>query len=177
MHDERERQVFERRIFVPPLGRIAERVVKRAFKILGETGHGVSLSERDQCSWQASGGRGLPSIWECRGKLRIRRVTKSAGPSCAASLAPPAEQRIGGGAVRGGPVAVRSRARDLRFEQRDPFIEFGLRIGTEILAGEVARCIARGPRQIGLVHWPEHRKGTGLLSIGKSGMRPVNLSG
>ena len=41
--DQRQQEVLERRIFVPPLGRIAERIVERAFKILGETGHGLGL--------------------------------------------------------------------------------------------------------------------------------------
>jgi len=97
--------------------------------------------------------------------------------SCARVLPAAPEQRIGGGAVGGGLVAVCCHAGDLGLEQRDPFVQFGLGVGTEILPLEVARCIALGPRQIGLVHWPEHRKGTGLLSIGKKGMRRVNVSG
>ena len=44
--DQREQQVLQRRIFVTPLGRIAECVVEGAFEVLGKTGHlGVSSRE------------------------------------------------------------------------------------------------------------------------------------
>ena len=38
--DQRNQQMFERRIFVAAFGCIGERVVKRSFEVLGETWHG-----------------------------------------------------------------------------------------------------------------------------------------
>jgi len=58
--DEREEEVFQRRIFVPPLGRIAERVVERAFKVLGETGHGLGLCQERA---DARGRRAARGVW------------------------------------------------------------------------------------------------------------------
>lgn len=81
-----------------------------------------------------------------------RQLWRYRADSCASAFFSSAEQRISSGAVGGGLFTMRFNADYLRFEQRDPIIEFGLRIRAEIFTCEVARCIASGPRQIRVFH-------------------------
>jgi hypothetical protein len=74
----------------------------------------------------------------------------------------PAEQRISRGAVGGGLVTVGFHPCDLRFELGNPCRQFGLRVGAEILARKLARCIAPWPRQIGFIHQGAASQGNGL---------------
>ena len=46
--DKRQQKMFERSVFVSPLGRIGERLVEGLFEILGETGHSGSFSASPQ---------------------------------------------------------------------------------------------------------------------------------
>lgn len=68
------------------------------------------------------------------------------------SPAPLPEQGLGCGTVGGGLVPMRLHPRDFRFELRDALIEFGLRIGAEILGREVRCRVSFGARAIGLFH-------------------------
>lgn len=70
----------------------------------------------------------------------------------AASPATLTEQRVGCGAVRGGLAAMGGNAGDFGFEQRDALVQFGLRIGAEILGREVRCRISFGARAIWLFH-------------------------
>lgn len=80
------------------------------------------------------------------------------------------EQRIGGGAVGGGLAAMGGNPRDFGFQQRDTLVQFGLRIGAEIL-GREARCrISFGTRAIWLFHCSAASYPSGLLSIRKAGI-------
>lgn len=80
------------------------------------------------------------------------------------------EQRVGSGAVRGGLAAVGGHPRDFRFEQGDAFVEFGLRVGAEILGREVRCRVSFGARAIGFFHLVAPSGRSGLLSIGKAGI-------
>ncbi len=92
-----------------------------------------------------------------------------------ASPATLSEQRLGRGAVRGGLAAMRGDPRDFGFEQCDALVQFGLRIGAEIL-GREARCrISFGTRTIWLFHWQAASAASGLLSIGKAVIRAAQL--
>lgn len=85
------------------------------------------------------------------------------------------EQRIGGGAVGGGLAAMGGNPGDFGFQQRDAFVQFGLRIGAEIL-GREARCrISFGARAIWLFHCDAASAPSGLLSIGKAVIRAHQL--
>jgi len=97
--------------------------------------------------------------WEIRGKIR------------AGSSAPCRKQRIGGSAMGGGLVAMCCHTGDFGVEQSDPVIEFGLRIGAEILVSEATRRVSAGPGTIGFFHWDAASGGSGLLSIGETVIR------
>jgi hypothetical protein len=92
----------------------------------------------------------------------VRRACRKPVPPSACPRLAPAEQGIGSGAVGSGAIAVRGDPRNLGFEQRDSLSQFGLRIGGEVFAREAARCIAPGPRQIGIVHLGAASQGNGL---------------
>jgi hypothetical protein len=62
------------------------------------------------------------------------------------------KQRIGSGPVGGDLAVVRPDPRDLGFEQRDPFVQFGLRVGAEILGSEATRRVSFGSGEIGFFH-------------------------
>lgn len=62
------------------------------------------------------------------------------------------EQGLGGGTVGGGLALMRLHPRDFRFEQRDAFVEFSLRVGAEILGREVRCRVSFGARAIGFFH-------------------------
>lgn len=62
------------------------------------------------------------------------------------------EQGIGGGAVGCGFALVRADPGDFRFEQGNPLVQFGLRIGAEILGREATRRVPSGSREIGFFH-------------------------
>jgi len=62
------------------------------------------------------------------------------------------EQGVGGGAVGGGFALVCGNPGDFGFEQGDPLVQFGLRIGAEILGCEAARRVPSGSREIGFFH-------------------------
>jgi hypothetical protein len=87
------------------------------------------------------------------------------------SSAPFPEQRVGGGAVGGGFVAMGGHPRDFRFEQGDPFIQLGLRIGAKVFACEAIRRVSAGPWAIGFFHCDAASGGSGLLSIGETVIR------
>ena len=92
-----------------------------------------------------------------------------------ASPATLSEQRLGGGAVGGGLAAMGGNPRDLGFEQGDALVQFGLRIGAEVLCRE-ARCrISFGTRAIGFFHCLAASAPSGLLSIGKAVIRATQL--
>ena len=74
---------------------------------------------------------------------------KCAGPEMSRSCA--SEQRIGGGAVRGGLVPVRRNPRYFRFELRHALGQFVLRIGREILGRELACRVTSGPWKV-IIH-------------------------
>lgn len=78
------------------------------------------------------------------------------------------EQSVGGGTVCGGLVPMRPDAGDLRLEQGDAFIQFGLRIGAEILAREASRRVSTGAWAIGFFHRVAASAPSGLLSIGEA---------
>jgi len=62
------------------------------------------------------------------------------------------EQRVGGGAVRGGFAAMGGNPRNLGFEQGNALVQFGLRVGAKVL-GREARCrISFGTWAIWLFH-------------------------
>ncbi len=82
--DQREQQVLERRVFVPPLGRARERGVEGLFEVLGETGHsGIFLggeyasADAEVCAIVVSGAF---TPW-CRGAMSgdIHRYSKRPG--------------------------------------------------------------------------------------------------
>jgi hypothetical protein len=81
------------------------------------------------------------------------------------------EQRIGGGTVRGGLVAVRLHAGDLGLEQGDPFGKLGLRIGAKVFAREATRRVSTGAWAIGFFHCTAASAPSGLLSIGEAVIR------
>jgi len=86
--------------------------------------------------------RGAPVSDNMGWTLRIANPLKLIRASCVkGSSAPLPEQRVSSGAVRGGLVAVGRHPRDFRFEQRDPFIQLGLRIGGEVFACEAIRRV------------------------------------
>jgi hypothetical protein len=62
------------------------------------------------------------------------------------------EQRVGGGAVRGGFAAMGGHPGDFGFEQRDALVQFGLRVGAEVLGREVRCRISFGTWAIWLFH-------------------------
>jgi hypothetical protein len=64
-----------------------------------------------------------------------------------------AEQRVGGGAVGGGLVAVGGHPGNLGFEQRDAQVALGLRIGSEILRSEATRRVPSRSWEIGFFHY------------------------
>jgi hypothetical protein len=84
-----------------------------------------------------------------------------AGPSSRTRFRP-AEQGIGREAVGLRLVAMRRHPCYLRLEKGNPGIEFGLRVGAEILARKLARCIASWPRQISFIHQVAASQGNGL---------------
>ena len=91
------------------------------------------------------------------------------------SSTPLPEQRIGRGAVRGSLGAVGGNAGDFSLQQRNPFVELGLRVGAEILGGEAARGISDRPGAIGFFHCLAASAPSGLLSIGETVIRGTNL--
>lgn len=77
---------------------------------------------------------------------------------------------------------MRGDTGDFGFEQRDPLIQFGLRIGAEVFACEANCRVSAGPGAIGVFHWHAASWGSGLLSIGETVIRAgtlvnVNLGG
>ncbi len=62
------------------------------------------------------------------------------------------EQRIGGGAVCGGLAAMGGNPRDFSFEQSDALVQFGLRVGAEVLGRETRCRISCGTWAIWLFH-------------------------
>ena len=85
------------------------------------------------------------------------------------------EQRIGGGAVRGGLAAMGGNPRDFSFEQSDALVQFGLRVGAEVLGREVRCRISFGTWAIWLFHCHAASCPSGLLSIRKAVIRAVQL--
>ena len=83
-------------------------------------------------------------IWEAGGRME--------GPAPTLILSP--EQRIGCIAVGSGLEAVRFDAGDLALEQGYAFLQFILRVGAEILGGELARGVAFGAWTIVVFHCP-----------------------
>lgn len=83
--------------------------------------------------------------------------------SCAAF---PAEQRFGGGAVRGGLVTVRFHAGYFSFEQCDPRGQFVLGIGIKNFLRQLAGGIGAGTRQI-IVH-AKYSFGRRALAVNRS---------
>jgi hypothetical protein len=102
--------------------------------------------------------------------LKMIRARSKKGSSAALS-----EQRIGGGAVRGNLAVMRLDPRNLGFEQRDPFIQLGLRIGAEILAREATRRVSAGPGAIWFFHCVAASGPSSLLSIGDAVIRDIKL--
>ena len=74
------------------------------------------------------------------------------GPAPTLALSP--EQGVGGVAVGGGLEAVRFNPRDFALEDYNALLQFILRIGAEILGGELARSIAFGAGAIVVFHCP-----------------------
>lgn len=83
-------------------------------------------------------------IWEAGGGM--------SAPPARSILSP--EQRIGCIAVGGGLEPVRFNAGDLAFEQGNALLQFILRVGAEILGGELARGVAFGAWTIIVFHCP-----------------------
>jgi len=91
------------------------------------------------------------------------------------SSSPLPEQRVGSGAVRGGLAAVGGNVGDFSLEQGDAFIEFGLRVGAEVLGSEAARGVSDRPGAIGFLHCLAASAPSGLLSIGERVIRATDF--
>ena len=83
------------------------------------------------------------------------------------------EQGFGGVALRGGHQPVLLDPRDLGLEQADPRFELVLRIGAEILGGQLARGIASRARTGIVIHRGQCRNSGRLLSTGVRGIAPI----
>jgi hypothetical protein len=91
------------------------------------------------------------------------------------SSAPLREQRIGGGTVGSSLAAMRPDPGDLGFEQGDPFIQVGLRIGAEVFAREAIRRVCAGAWAVWFFHCGAASAPSRLLSIGEAVIRGENV--
>ena len=73
------------------------------------------------------------------------------------------EQHIGGGAVRGGLVAVNRDSGDLGFKQCDTFAQLSYRIGIEAFRRKQAGGVDLGPGEV-IFHCGAESDGMALLS-------------
>ncbi len=72
-------------------------------------------------------------------------------------------------------LAVMGRdPRNFRFEQGNPVVQLGLRVWAEVFAYEATRRVSAGPWAIGFFHYMAASGGSGLLSIGETGIRAAN---
>ena len=66
---------------------------------------------------------------------------------------------------------MRRNPRNLCLEQGNAIIQFVVRVGRKIFFRELTRSVSLGAGKIGFIHWPQHRKPSGLLSMCENGIR------
>lgn len=98
------------------------------------------------------------------------------GP-CMASLILAPEQGVGGVAVRSGGEAVFFHPRDFTLEQVNSLGQFVLRIGAEVLGGELARGIAARSGTIVVFHRCALFRSVCLLSMAPLATPQANFPG
>ena len=111
--------------------------------------------------------------------MGTRGRSEKAGAQASGRFA--AEQRVGGGAVRGSLVAVRLDPGDLGFEQFDAFRQFGQRIGIKAFLRQRGSGVTLWPRKV-FVHAGQNRTArpccqlTSELGLWGSGLHATGFS-